>query len=54
MANTPMRAMRIPDELWQAAKDRAEERGENVTEVVVRALTRYTNPPVRKATKAGK
>ena len=31
----------IPDDLWEAAKQRAGERGETVTDVVLRALARY-------------
>lgn len=38
---TPLRNIRIPDHLWHAAQERAAERGETVTDVVVRALTRY-------------
>lgn len=38
---TPVRTVRVPDPLWQAAKDRAAERGETVTDAVLRALRRY-------------
>lgn len=38
---TPRRTVRVPDEVWAAAKKRAAERGEDVTKVVVRALKRY-------------
>lgn len=38
---TPNRTMRIPDEVWDEARRIAADRGENVTEVVVRALRRY-------------
>lgn len=38
---TPHRTVRIPDELWQAAKRKAADRGETVTAVIIRALTRY-------------
>lgn len=38
---TPTRNVRVGDELWQAAKARAAERGETVTDVLVRALKRY-------------
>lgn len=41
MANTPQRTIRVSDELWQAAKEAAEERNENLTEVLVEALARY-------------
>ena len=39
--NIPNRAIRVPDDLWQAAKQQAAERGETLTEVVLRALRRY-------------
>ena len=38
---TPLRSIRIPDDLWHAALERADERGESVTAVVIRALERY-------------
>lgn len=38
---TPNRTMRIPDEVWQEAQRIAADRGETVTDVVVRALRRY-------------
>jgi hypothetical protein len=41
MPNTTPRAIRIPDEVWQAALAKAAERGETVTAVVLRALKRY-------------
>ena len=41
MANTTPRAIRIPDDVWQAALAMAAERGETVTAVVLRALKRY-------------
>jgi len=37
----PARAIRVPDELWQAAQKRAGERGETVSEAVRRFLERY-------------
>lgn len=39
--DNPARSVRVPDELWDAAKERAAERGETVTDVVIRALKRY-------------
>lgn len=33
--------MRIPDEVWEEAMRIAKDRGENVTDVVMRALRRY-------------
>jgi predicted transcriptional regulator len=38
---TPVRGVRVPDELWRAAQAKADERGETVTDVIVRALARY-------------
>lgn len=38
---TPNRTVRVPDDLWEAAKVKAHDRGETVTDVVIRALTRY-------------
>lgn len=36
-----MRTVRIPDELWEALRIRADERGETVTDVILRALRLY-------------
>jgi hypothetical protein len=41
MNDTPIRTLRVPDELWEAAQARAKERGETVTDVLIRALKRY-------------
>lgn len=41
-ADNPARGVRVPDDLWQAAKERAVERGETVTDAIIRALRRYT------------
>ena len=38
---TPIRTVRVPDELWEAAKRAASDRGETVTDVLLRALERY-------------
>lgn len=38
---TPQRTIRVPDELWQAVKEKAKRRGETVTDVIVAALKRY-------------
>lgn len=38
---TPRRTVRIPDDLWDAAVAKAEERGESVSDVIRRALQRY-------------
>lgn len=39
--HTPPRSIRVPDDEWEAAKARAEARGENLTDVCRRALRRY-------------
>lgn len=38
---TPRRTVRVPDDLWNAAKRAARDHGETLTEVIVRALIRY-------------
>lgn len=38
---TPVRTVRIPDEMWEALRARADERGETVTDIVLRALRQY-------------
>ena len=38
---TPNRTVRVPDELWDAAKRVAADRDETVTAVIIRALVRY-------------
>jgi hypothetical protein len=39
--STPKHGIRVPDELWQAVKRKAHDRGETITEVIIRALQRY-------------
>jgi ribosomal protein L14 len=39
--STPIRTVRVPDDVWQAAQDRAAKKGETVSAVIVRALKRY-------------
>jgi hypothetical protein len=39
--HTPARSIRIPDDEWRAAQQRAAERGETLTDVIRRALKRY-------------
>jgi hypothetical protein len=41
MADTPLRAFRVPDAVWFAAKAKAESEGTSVTAVLVAALERY-------------
>lgn len=38
---TPRRTVRVADQLWQAAQDRADARNETVADVVRKALERY-------------
>jgi predicted transcriptional regulator len=38
---TPVRTVRVPDEVWEAAQRIAADRGETVTDVIMRALRRY-------------
>lgn len=38
---TPIRSVRVPDDIWEAAKAEAAERGETVSDVILRALERY-------------
>ncbi|MGZ4621479.1 MAG: ribbon-helix-helix domain-containing protein [Blastococcus sp.] len=38
---TPRRTIRIPDHLWEAAQAKAEARGDNLSDVIRRALERY-------------
>lgn len=38
---TPKHGVRVPDDLWQAVKEKAKDRGETITDVIVRALKRY-------------
>lgn len=37
----PQRAIRVGDPLWEAAKDAADERGENLSEVIRDFLKEY-------------
>lgn len=45
---TPQRAVRVPDPLWEQAKQAADQRGENVTRVINRALLRYVRDTERR------
>lgn len=37
----PHRTVRVPDDLWRGAQAKAAERGDNLSEVIRQALTRY-------------
>lgn len=39
--HTPRRSVRVSADLWIAAQVKAAERGETVTDVLIRALKRY-------------
>lgn len=39
--STPTRTIRVSDELWQAAMDKADERGEVLSEEIRKFLERY-------------
>ncbi len=50
---TPLRNVRVPDEVWHAAKARAERRHETLSAVIVAALEKYAqadDDPDRPAT----
>jgi predicted HicB family RNase H-like nuclease len=38
---TPLRSLRVPDDLWRAAQAKAEAQGKSVSEVIIRALERF-------------
>ena len=40
---TPRRTVRIDEELWEASKTKAQERGDNLSEVIREALRDYIN-----------
>ena len=40
---TPARGVRVPEELWRAALERAAARGETVSDVLRRALEAYVS-----------
>lgn len=42
--HTPPRSIRVPDDEWEAAKGKADERGESLTDVCRRALRDYAKP----------
>lgn len=45
MPETRPKALRIPDDLWSAALEKAQAEGRTLTDVVVKALTRYVARP---------
>ena len=43
MANTPLRSVRVADEIWQPALVKAESEGIPLTAVIVTALIEFVN-----------
>jgi hypothetical protein len=41
VAPTPLRTVKVPEDVWQAAKDRAAAEGVTVSAVIVYALRRF-------------
>jgi antitoxin component of RelBE/YafQ-DinJ toxin-antitoxin module len=41
VANTPMRAVRISEEVWRPALACAEQHGDTITDIIRHALTSY-------------
>lgn len=41
MAHTPLRNVRVPDDVWEAAAKIAADRGESMSEVIRASLRRY-------------
>lgn len=39
----PLRSVRVSDAVWKSAQAKADERGENLSEVIRKALERYAN-----------
>lgn len=46
---TPVRNVRVPDDIWHAAQEKAEDEGRTLTEVIVTYLRRYISAPSRGA-----
>jgi hypothetical protein len=45
---TPVRNLRVPDDVWRAAQEKAAAEGRSLTEVIVTYLRRYVSTPPRK------
>lgn len=45
---TPLRNVRVPDGVWDAAKTKAAAEGRTVTDVIIAALHKYVAAPSRK------
>ena len=42
---TPHRSVRVPDEIWDEVRRKASDRGETITDVILRALKQYLRDP---------
>lgn len=49
MSTTPIRNVRVPDDLWHAAQAEADSRNETVSAAIIRALRNYTRHTARHA-----
>ena len=45
---TPVRNLRVPDDIWRAAQEKARAEGRTLTDVLVAYLKRYVAAPPRK------
>lgn len=50
---TPVRNLRVSDDIWRAAQEKAEAEGRTLTSVLVAYLKRYASTPPRKKADAG-
>jgi hypothetical protein len=50
---TPVRGIRVDDELWRAAQEKAKAEGRTMTDVLVAYLRRYVAAPTRKRSEPG-
>jgi len=50
---TPVRNLRVPDDIWRAAQEKAAAEGRTLTDVLVVYLRRYVSTPPRKRAGAG-
>lgn len=45
---TPVRNLRVPEDIWRAAQEKAKAEGRTLTDVLVAYLKRYVSTPPRK------
>jgi hypothetical protein len=50
---TPVRGIRVDDDLWHAAQEKAKAEGRTMTDVLVAYLKRYVAAPPRRRADAG-